>query len=214
MYTPHVDVDDYLKCHFITVQSLINMCFTSKKDYDWCHFSQYWERAFKNEHLPLFEPYPTTIKGWIKRYKATMKVINLLNMHNLYLSHFSKDKIEEDLKDLLVIYDVDDYYKNLYSLPLPKSFLSNLGDNFELDCLDFNIYTFQHIIQITNAGGEVFADYDITDEEIVLILIKIVEETNLNIDEAYGYPFDQYSLEKTNQNVFVKERLEYIKRAN
>ncbi len=199
MYTQHVDVDDYLKFNYITVKSLINMCFTSKKDYDWCHLSKSWVQAFKNEQCPLFEPYPTTIKGWIKRYNATMKVINLLNMHKLYLSHFTKEHIEFNLEDLLAIDNV------------PKSLLSDLYkmDHFAADNVDLYIYTFQHMIRIES--GRVVADSDIIDEEILLILIKIVEETNLNIEEVYGYPFDQYSLEKKNNDVFVKERLEYIK---
>ncbi len=218
MYTQHTDVDKYLKLNYITVKSLINMCFTSKKDYDWCHLGKSWVQAFKNEQCPLFEPYPTTIKDWIKRYNATIKAIDLLNMHNLYLSHFTKDKIEEDLEDLLVIDNLDCQYTTLYDLPLPKSLLSNLGlDNVNLNDANINLYTYKHGIEIVYDGDHNdFVEYEITDNDLVYILIKVTEETNLVIHEPNGLPFDLASLEKLyriKKDPLIKERINYLNKS-
>lgn len=220
MYTPNFDIDQYIKLNFVSVKCLINMCFTSKKEYDWCRYQDSWISAFKYDQLPLYAPYPTTIKDWIKRYEATIKMLNILKMHNLYLSHFNKEAIIDDNEQMLSVYNLDTYYETLYTLPLPESILSNLKlnvDDIKLVESNFNIYTYTNKIDIVyNGEDNKYVTYSITKDELLYILIKITEETNLRIKEDNGIPFDKQDLiklYKKRKDKIIKERLDYINSA-
>ncbi len=58
------------------IDELHHICLTSKQHFNYCNNQNFWKLKFKYDKLPLLLPYPTTMTGWIQKYKSLKKYLD------------------------------------------------------------------------------------------------------------------------------------------
>ena len=202
MYIQHHDINNLIKSSYLSVPNLITNCALTKSHRAECSDNQLWVNAFYHDQLPLFQPYPTTIRKWIGRYHATIKVLQILKMHNKFLSHFTEDDSEELNLEYLSMNFLRNY-ATVNDLPLPESIMVRLDQDEELINPVINVYSLHlKMDMIYDSDDNIYKAVDLTYNEMVNLLINIVEDGN-DIIEENGLPFYKKELNQS-ENYYGK----------
>ena len=201
MYVPLPDINTHLKSNYLSVPTLINTCMVSQSNYNECLNSRLWISAFVHDNLPIYTPYPTTIQQWIKRYDATVKTMKILNMHQLFISHFAEySEYNKRVVDRLVISDLH-HYGTINNIPLPQSIMYRIHSNATL------IQEAVILLYPESLYMELTPDFDeeiqlhMTYDEMLNMLINMVENGQ-DIHEINGLPFNKKELKLYNDDYY------------
>ncbi|HSW76974.1 MAG TPA: hypothetical protein VLG50_08000 [Candidatus Saccharimonadales bacterium] len=153
----------------LDIQSLSNQCFVNKYANRFCSKQQFWINKYNHDQLPIFKPYPTTIKQWIDDYKLTLEASNILLVNEIELTKKNPIDIRVD--------NLERFYDKVSKLPIPDQFKSIIQSRVGNYIHKFSNHTLQ--FQYINHDNYLlhFNSYSkIEDDEY--------NESNINRDDA------------------------------
>ncbi|HSW76973.1 MAG TPA: hypothetical protein VLG50_07995 [Candidatus Saccharimonadales bacterium] len=185
----------------LDIQSLSNQCFTSKFAHQFCSQQQFWINKYNHDQLPLFTPYPNTIKQWIDDYKLTLEASNILLVNEIELT---KEDPIDDLIGVISVYKLETVYTKVSKLPIPDQLKSDIQSDIGNELHEDNSHSL-HFKYINHDEYELqFSAYIETedyDEEVLypihidrasaIQILKVILNTKLEITDTELLPYQQ-----------------------
>ncbi len=177
------------------IDELKEQCLTNKQSNQACQKSYFWLNKFKHDHLPFYGSIPTTINGWINRYKEILK-LKYKAQDILMINQIESERripglniininIKKEKYDLTEIFDsIDEGLDEVYNDNFMYSIIidNNLNGHY--------IKIYSKINLETGENTEIFSDIEYNEILRLMIYIMYNDPYYEILDNQSNYFFD------------------------